>query len=81
MDIAIVESIDEVSPKKRAQCSNGGASVLDDCIVKIEEARGRRVLYQHPLYKPSTFEIRPLDDNDGSAPPLQRRPYKKRISN
>lgn len=30
--------------------SMGGGHMLDQCIVKIETARGKRVLYQHPLF-------------------------------
>ena len=30
--------------------SYGGDSILDHCIVKITESKGKRVLYQHPLY-------------------------------
>ncbi len=30
--------------------SYGGPAILDDCIVKIATARGKRVLYEHPAY-------------------------------
>lgn len=30
--------------------SYGGGALLDDCIVKIETSRGKRVLYEHPNY-------------------------------
>lgn len=30
--------------------SFGGGVILDHCIVKITESKGKRVLYQHPLY-------------------------------
>ena len=30
--------------------SIGGGAILDHCIVKITEAKGGRVLYQHPKY-------------------------------
>jgi len=30
--------------------SYGGGAMLDHCIVKITESKGKRVLYQHPLY-------------------------------
>ena len=32
--------------------STGGASILTNCIVKITTTKGKRVLYQHPNYKP-----------------------------
>lgn len=32
--------------------SYGGGAISDDCIVKITTAKGKRVLYQHPNYKP-----------------------------
>jgi len=31
--------------------SMGGGAVLDDCIIKITEAKGGRVLYKHPKVK------------------------------
>jgi len=30
--------------------SYGGGAILDNCIVKIATARGKRVLYEHPKY-------------------------------
>lgn len=30
--------------------SIGGGSILDHCIIRIREARGKKVLYQHPKY-------------------------------
>ena len=36
--------------------SMGGPAVLDQCIVKIEEARGKRVLWQHPDFEPAYCE-------------------------
>lgn len=35
--------------------SMGGPGLLDRCIVKIERARGKRILYEHPNYKPISF--------------------------
>jgi hypothetical protein len=32
--------------------SIGGPSILDHCIIKIQTARGGKVLYQHPNYQP-----------------------------
>lgn len=32
--------------------SLGGGAILSQCIVKISESRGKKVLYQHPNYKP-----------------------------
>jgi hypothetical protein len=32
--------------------SMGGGALLTHCIVKIETSKGKRVLYQHPTYKP-----------------------------
>ena len=31
--------------------SVGGGGVLDDCIIRIRESKGKQVLYQHPNYK------------------------------
>lgn len=30
--------------------SSGGPAILDNCIVKITETKGGKVLYQHPKY-------------------------------
>lgn len=30
--------------------SMGGPAILDDCIVKIFTSKGKRILYQHPLF-------------------------------
>ncbi len=35
----------------------GGPGLLDDCIVKILLARGKRVLYKHPKYKTGKVEF------------------------
>lgn len=34
--------------------SIGGSAISDHCIVKISLSKGKRVLYQHPTYKPAT---------------------------
>lgn len=36
----------------------GGGSLLDDCILKITESKGGRILYQSEKFKPSIFEIK-----------------------
>lgn len=38
--------------------SHGGGALLDHCIVKIQESKGNRVLYQHLLYKSPVIEIK-----------------------
>jgi hypothetical protein len=35
--------------------SNGGCSILDNCILKIIDIRTNKVLYQHAKYKPDNF--------------------------
>lgn len=41
--------------------SMGGGHILDHCIVRIQTAAApRRVLYSHPSFHTSRFEIRPL---------------------
>jgi len=30
--------------------SKGGGAILDQCIIKISESKGKKVLYQHPTY-------------------------------
>jgi len=30
--------------------SIGGGAILDQCIIKISESKGKKVLYQHPTY-------------------------------
>lgn len=32
--------------------SFGGGSVLDNCLVKIQDSKTKRILYVHPNYKP-----------------------------
>lgn len=32
--------------------TDGGPSILDHCIIKIQTSRGGKVLYQHPSYRP-----------------------------
>lgn len=32
--------------------SMGGSGILTHCIVRIQESKGKRVLYEHPQYKP-----------------------------
>jgi hypothetical protein len=34
--------------------STGGPGVLDHCIVKIQTAKGKHTVYEHPNYKPPT---------------------------
>lgn len=41
--------------------SLGGGALLDHCIVKIKEAKGGLVLYQHPKYNTAKIEIVPSD--------------------
>lgn len=41
--------------------SCGGGSLLDNCIVKIKESKGGRVLYQSPKYQAPIIEICPSD--------------------
>jgi hypothetical protein len=36
--------------------SDGGPSILDNRIIRIETTKGRRLLYQHPAYKPPKEE-------------------------
>ena len=31
---------------------DGGPAILDDRIIRIETTKGKRLLYQHPAYKP-----------------------------
>ena len=38
--------------------SLGGGGLLDHCILKIKESKGKRIFYTHPLFKQSTFEIK-----------------------
>jgi hypothetical protein len=38
--------------------SIGGSSVLSDCIVRIRESKGKRILYEHPQYHVGTVECR-----------------------
>jgi len=40
---------------------HGGPAILDDCIVKIMDAKSGHVLYQHPKYYQQEFDIRVLD--------------------
>lgn len=37
--------------------SLGGGALLDDCIIKISESKGKRVLYQHPNYNKEETQI------------------------
>lgn len=41
--------------------SRGGGGILDNCILKITEARTGAILYQHPLYVPPVIDIVPSD--------------------
>lgn len=36
----------------------GGRSLMDNSVLKIQESKGKRVLYQAPNFQPSTFEIK-----------------------
>jgi hypothetical protein len=36
----------------------GGGSLMDNCILKIQESKGKRVLFQAANFQPSTFEIK-----------------------
>lgn len=38
--------------------SIGGGHILDHCIIKIRESKGKMVLYQHPKFTPLVIEIR-----------------------
>lgn len=38
--------------------SLGGGAILDNCIVRIRESAGGRILYQHPAYHFGTLAIR-----------------------
>jgi hypothetical protein len=38
--------------------SSGGPGILDHCIVRIKQASGGRVLWQHPKYNRPIFEIK-----------------------
>ncbi len=40
--------------------SSGGTGLLDDCIVRIRESRGGRVLWQHPQYHHGKITVRYL---------------------
>lgn len=45
--------------------SYGGGSLMDNCILKIQESKGKKVLYQAPNFQPSTFEIKEGSDKEG----------------
>lgn len=36
--------------------SHGGGAILDHCIVRIQTAKGKSILYQHSTYKPAKNE-------------------------
>ncbi|OIQ71939.1 hypothetical protein GALL_464440 [mine drainage metagenome] len=40
---------------------HGGPAILDDCVVKLMDAKTGRVLYQHPKYHQPECEIRVLE--------------------
>ncbi len=43
--------------------SMGGGSLLDNCIIKIMEANGKKVLYQHPYFHvPAEGDIAPPEE-------------------
>ncbi len=44
--------------------SMGGTGILDNCIIKIRESKGKTVLYQAANFIQSKFEIIPSDLND-----------------
>lgn len=44
--------------------SIGGPHLMDDCIVKIKDAKYKTVLYCHPKYKEPNVEIKQEDRND-----------------
>lgn len=41
--------------------SHGGGGLLDHCIIKIRESKGKHVRYQLPNFQQSKFEIVPSD--------------------
>lgn len=41
--------------------SYGGGAILDNCIVKIKDAKSGEVIYQHPKYNNAKFEILKAD--------------------
>jgi len=43
----------------RTRASSGGPAILTACIVKLQSAGDRRVLWQHPAYHSRTFSIGP----------------------
>jgi len=43
----------------RTRASSGGPAILTACIVKLQSAGDRRVLWQHPAYHTRTFSIGP----------------------
>lgn len=43
------------------QRSRGGPGLMDCLIVKIADARTKRVLYQHPKYRAPNYTIKPAD--------------------
>lgn len=45
--------------------SMGGGSLMDDCILKIKESKGKRVLYCNPIYKAPVIEIHEGSTIDG----------------
>ncbi len=44
--------------------SDGGMAILDNCIIKITTAKGKRVLYQHPKYNRPTITVREIEPGE-----------------
>lgn len=44
--------------------STGGGAILCDCIIRIQAVYDKRVLYQHPRFAMSKFEIVPATSDD-----------------
>lgn len=44
--------------------SDGGMAILDNCIIKITTAKGKRLLYQHPKYSRPTITVREIEPGE-----------------
>jgi hypothetical protein len=53
--------------------STGGGGILDHCIVKVQETKSKRVLYEHPTFSWGMFLAGP-PHGGGLAPPVDGLP-------
>jgi len=49
--------------------SRGGEALLTDCIVRIRESAGKRVLYQHPTFHPRPAAPAPQEEEEAPRAP------------